>query len=102
MREAQKETRWIINNKPPVSSTHTNSDKVLKTDAVPNQTDVVSNDKNVNLPAEKAAASSTNLVPSKPIPFQIYPVPPGTKHDYEQMTRDAARARAEVSRSRIR
>lgn len=76
----------------PASSSHTNSDEEPATNAAPNQTDVVIDDKNVDLPAEEAAATSTNLVSSNPIPFQIYPVPPGTKYDYEKMTREAARA----------
>ena len=94
--------RWIVNNKPPASSTHTNIEKEAREDPTPNQTDVPSDDNHIDDPAEKAAATSTNLVPPTPIPFQICPEPPGTKHDYEKMTRDAARARAEVSRSRIR
>ena len=93
--------RWIVTKKLPVTSTPPNSDEEPRDDAVPNQTEVVSDDNHVDVPAENTAATSTNIVSSTPIPFRIYPKPPGTKHDYEEMTRDAARARAEVSRGRI-
>ena len=59
-----------------------------------------SDENDVDVPADATAATSTNVVSSPPILFRIVPEPPGTRHDYEKMTRDAARARAEVSSNR--
>ena len=101
--------RWIVTKKSPtkVSVIPTNNVEEPRDGAVPNDDDDVlpisapHDDNHVNVPADATAATSTNIVSSTPIPFPIIPKPPGTRHDYEEMTRDAARARAEVTRGRL-
>ena len=101
--------RWIVTKKPPtkVSVIPTNNFKEPRDGAVPNNDDDVlpitapHDDNHANVPADATAATSTNIVSSTPIPFRIIPKPPGTRHDYEEMTQDAARARAEVTRGRL-
>ena len=120
--------RWIVTKKFPtrVPTIPKNIDEKTRDDAVPNSDDAdvtkrddevpkygdkvpeyddevpLSSDENhVDVQADTTAATSTNTVSSTPIPFRIIPKPPGTRHDYEEMTRNAARARAEVSSSRL-
>ena len=101
--------RWIVTKKPPteVPVITTNNAKEHRDGAAPNNDDAVlpivapHDDNHANVMADATAATSVNTLTSTPIPLRITYKPPGTRHDYKETTRDAARARAEVTRGRI-